>query len=51
MLLLGVGKAVIEGTFGSVGSGIYRSQFRGSAPSLKASLKMLHIFLACGSNH
>lgn len=37
VLLPGLGGAVIEWKFGRVESHIYISQFRGSAPSLKAS--------------
>ena len=49
-------EAVIAWKFGRVVGRIYRSPFRGSAPSLKASslkasLKMLPIFLVCGSTN
>lgn len=40
MLLLDAGEAVIEWKFERVGGPNYRSRFRGSAPSLKVSLKI-----------
>lgn len=51
-----LGDAIIEWKLRRVGAHNCRSQLRGSAsslkaPSLKASLKMLLIFLACRSNH